>query len=130
MPDYEEHGLAVTSAFLFGPLSPVRFPEKPFVRVNHVRVLDVNSGRQGPAGYELYDVIERITSHLDQNEEWYSLVNLSIGPDISVSDDDVSYWTAALDQRFTSSQFIPAIAAGNSGLLDATSITTTVGVVR
>ena len=36
-------------------------------------------------------------------------------------DDDVSYWTAALDQRLTGSQFIPAIAAGNSGLMDPTS---------
>ena len=36
-------------------------------------------------------------------------------------DDDVSYWTAALDERFTGSQFIPAIAAGNSGLMDAAS---------
>ena len=120
-PEYEEHGLGVTSAFLFGPLSPVQPPEKPFVRVNHVRVLDVNSGRQGPLAYEMYDVIERIMSHLDQNKGRYSFVNLSIGPDISVLDDDVSYWTAALDQRFTGSQFIPAIAAGNSGLMDPTS---------
>ena len=120
-PEYEEHGLGVTSAFLFGPLSPVQPPENPFVRVNHVRVLDVNSGRQGPLAYEMYDVIERIMSHLDQNKGRYSFVNLSIGPDISVLDDDVSYWTAALDQRFTGSQFIPAIAAGNSGLMDPTS---------
>ena len=120
-PEYEEHGLGVTSAFLFGPLSPVQPPGNPFVRVNHVRVLDVNSGRQGPLAYEMYDVIERITSHLDQNKGRYSFVNLSIGPDISVLDDDVSYWTAALDQRFTGSQFIPAIAAGNSGLMDPTS---------
>ena len=120
-PEFEEHGLAVTSAFLFGPLSPVKSPERPFVRVDHVRVLDVNSGRQDPIGYELYDVIERITSHLDQNKGRYSFVNLSIGPDIPVMDDDVSYWTAALDERFTGSKFIPAIAAGNSGLMDAAS---------
>ena len=120
-PEFEEHGLGVTSAFLFGPLSPVRSPERPFVKVDHVRVLDVNSGRQGPIGYELYDVIERITSHLDQNKGRYSFVNLSIGPDIPVADDDVSYWTAALDERFAGSKFVPAIAAGNSGLMDAAS---------
>ena len=55
------------------------------------------------------------------NRERYSFVNLSIGPDISVMDDDVSYWTVALDERFTGSQFIPTIAAGNSGLMDAAS---------
>ena len=111
----------MTSAFLFGPLSPVEPPGRPFVGVHHVRVLDTNSGRQDPPGYELYDVIERIVSHLDQNRGRYSFVNLSIGPDTPVIDDDVSYWTAALDERFTGSQFIPAIAAGNSGLMDATS---------
>ena len=119
--EFEEHGLAVTSAFLFGPLSPAEPPDRPFVRVHHVRVLDMNSGKQDPIGYELYDVIERITSHLDQNRGRYSFVNLSIGPDIPVMDDDVSYWTAALDERFTGSQFIPAIAAGNSGLMDGAS---------
>ena len=46
--DFEEHGLAVTSAFLFEPLCPGASPAKPFVKVNHVRVLDVNSGSARP----------------------------------------------------------------------------------
>ena len=120
-PDFEEHGLGVTSAFLFGPLSAAQSLKRPFVRVNHVRVLDVDSGRQGPVGSELYDVIGRITAHLDDNEGRYSFVNLCIGPDVPVADDDVSYWTAALDERFAGSSFIPAIAAGNSGSLDPAS---------
>ncbi len=36
-------------------------------------------------------------------------------------DDDVSYWTAALDERFTGCRFIPTVAAGNSGLSDPAS---------
>ena len=120
-PQYEDHGLAVTSAFLFGSLSAGRAPERPLVPVNHIRVLDINSGVQGPPNVEYVDVVDRITSHLDQNEGRYQYVNLSIGPDIPISDDEISYWTLALDQRFASSRFVPTIAAGNTGQRDAAS---------
>ncbi|GAH84724.1 unnamed protein product, partial [marine sediment metagenome] len=39
------------------------------------------------------------------------------GPDIPISDDEVSYWTLAIDQRFTSSNAVVTVAAGNSGEL-------------
>lgn len=120
-PAYEEHGLAVTSAFLFGPLTPGNVAERPWVSVNHIRVLDQNSGMQGPHDVEYFEVVERITSHLDENQGRYQYINLSIGPDIPVTDDEVSYWTSALDQRFARSEFIPTIAVGNSGQRDAAS---------
>ena len=116
---YEAHGLAVTSAFMFGALSAGQNLERPPVRVNHVRVLDQYTGASDPLNFEIFEVADRITAHLDDNEGRYRYVNLSIGPDIPISDDDVSYWTAALDQRFANTQFIPAIAVGNSGELDA-----------
>ena len=116
---YEDHGLAVTSAFMFGQLSAGQTLERPLVRVNHVRVLDQFTGVSNPLNFEIFEVADRITAHLDDNEGRYQYVNLSVGPDIPVSDDEVSYWTAALDQRFTNAQFVPAIAVGNSGELDA-----------
>ena len=120
-PDYESHGLAVTSAFLFGPLSPTGIVDRPFSRVNHVRVLDRNNGSSRPADFEYIETIDRITSHLDENQGRYRLVNISIGPDIPVSDDEVSYWTLALDQRFASSKSVVTIAVGNGGNRDEAS---------
>ena len=120
-PDCESHGLAVTSAFLFGPLSPTGIVDRPFSRVNHVRVLDRNNGSSRPPDFEYIETIDRITSHLDENQGRYRLVNISIGPDIPVSDDEVSYWTLALDQRFASSKSVVTIAVGNGGSRDEAS---------
>ena len=120
-PVYEAHGLGVTSAFMFGQLSPGRILEGPQVRIDHVRVLDQYTGANNPLNFEIFEVADRITSHLDQNGGRYRYFNLSIGPDMPVSDDEVSYWTAALDQRFVNAEFVPAIAVGNSGEFDAAS---------
>ena len=120
-PYYEEHGLAVTSAFLFGPLSPGQALKRPLVPVNHIRVLDLNSDVTDPPNVEYFEVVDRITTHLDQNEGRYQYVNLSIGPNISVTDDEISYWTVVLDERFARSGYIPTIAVGNSGDSDAAS---------
>ena len=117
----ELHGLAVTSAFLFGPLSPARNFDRPYNKVNHVRVLDRNNGSPIPSDLEYVETIDRITSHLDENLGRYKLVNISIGPDIPVSDDEVSYWTLALDQRFSSSKSVVTIAVGNGGKRDEAS---------
>ena len=117
----EDHGLAVTSAFLFGPLSSGYAPERPLVKVNHIRVLDQISGSSDPLNIEYFEVVDRITSHLDQNKGRYKFVNLSIGPNIPVDDDEVSYWTSALDQRFAGSPFVPTVAVGNTGRSDEAS---------
>ncbi len=114
--EYEEHGLAVTSALLFGHMIPNKPVERPICQVDHVRVIDIRDASNKDLEY--IDVIERITNHLDSNKGKYKFVNLSIGPDIPISDDEVSYWTLAIDQRFASSNAVVTIAAGNSGELD------------
>lgn len=43
-PNLEEHGLMVTSAFLFGPLQPGADVPRPMCPVDHVRVLDDQTG--------------------------------------------------------------------------------------
>lgn len=119
VPTYQEHGLAVTSALLFGPLVPGQDVPRPLCQVDHVRVLDENTGANGD--FEYYDVLDRILNTLDGTEELYHFVNLSLGPNIPVDDDEVTRWTASLDERFANGKILGTVAAGNSGNLDAIS---------
>jgi hypothetical protein len=111
---YLEHGLNVTSAFLFGHIDPTKAIEPPFCNVDHVRVLDDAPG-QDPR--ELYEVLERIQSVLKQRR--YDLINLSLGPILSVDDDEVHAWTSVLDEHLASSNTLATVAVGNTGESDA-----------
>ncbi|MCY7451654.1 S8 family peptidase [Bacillus altitudinis] len=116
-----EHGLGVTSALLFGSLKPDDNTSiHQMCKVDHVRVLDKQTGINGD--FELYDVLDRILEILDnakQNNKPYDFVNLSIGPDIPIEDDEINSWTASLDQRFVGNESVVTVAAGNSGESDA-----------
>lgn len=114
--DYLDHGLAVTGAYLFGHIDPKNILSVPVSRVDHVRVLDENSGK---FDYEIIDVLDRISNHLARNK--YDFVNISLGPDISVEDDDVTLWTASLDNIFSKGDCVATVAAGNNGERDAAS---------
>ena len=111
VPEFQEHGLGVTSALLFGSIQPGVSLDAPYSRIDHYRVLDTDSGTD-PQG-ELFDVLRRIKNVLDNHR--YEYVNLSIGPDLPVDDDDVHVWTAVLDQAFSKGTILPTIAAGNGG---------------
>ena len=117
VPAFEEHGLGVTTAFLFGPLQAGQAPSAPLCPVDHVRVLDDKTG--SPSDPEYFDVLDRIVSHLDKNLGLYSFVNISLGPALAVDDDEVTLWTAALDKRFAHGRCVATVAAGNDGELDA-----------
>ncbi|MBI2848476.1 MAG: S8 family peptidase [Chloroflexi bacterium] len=119
VPEWEAHGLAVTGAFLFGALVPSVLPSLPVCKLDHVRVLDRKDAKIKDLEY--VDVIDRITAFLDSHSNDYKLVNLSIGPNIPIEDDDISYWTIALDQRFAPGRYLVTVAAGNSGELDSAS---------
>ncbi|MBC7818646.1 MAG: S8 family peptidase [Planctomycetaceae bacterium] len=113
-PDLVEHGLGVTSALLFGPLeSGVPLP-RPYAKVDHFRVLDVDSVSDDTEDY--FDIIKRILSILESGR--YDFANFSIGPDLPVEDDDVHVWTAMLDQFLRKGTLLASIAAGNSGEKD------------
>lgn len=111
--EYLNHGLAVTSAFLFGHIDPKVPIPRPYCHVDHHRVLDSAPG-QDPR--ELFQVLERIQSILTQ--ESYQFVNLSIGPILPVEDDDVHAWTAVLDEILSSRNILATIAVGNTGESD------------
>lgn len=114
-----DHGEQVTSAFLFGHMTPESKLTAPFANVDHVRVIDENTGHNND--FELYDVLERILNHLDGAEEHYEYVNLSLGPDIPVDDDDITLWTSELDKRASDERILISVAAGNTGENDAAS---------
>ena len=111
--DYLDHGMAVTSASLFGSINPTVDLPVPFAHIDHYRVLDDKS-HEDP--YELYDVIRRIDSVLSQNH--YPFVNLSIGPALPIEDDEVHAWTAVLDTHLSDGRTLATIAIGNNGLND------------
>jgi hypothetical protein len=93
VPEYLEHGLAVTSAILLGPLEPEATAPRPFAKVDHHRVLDAQSDQEDP--YGLYRILANIETVLLSRQ--YQFVNLSLGPDPPIEINDVHAWTAVID---------------------------------
>jgi hypothetical protein len=111
VPEFISHGLAVTSAFLFGSLKENELPQRPFAKVDHYRVLDVDTGND-PQG-ELIDVLNRVTAVLQTKQ--HEFFGLAIGPDLPIEDDDVHVWTAKIDEYLASGNALATIAVGNGG---------------
>lgn len=109
-----EHGLGVTSAFLFGPITPGAEANRPFSFVDHLRVLDNDSGEEDPL--ELYRTLGFIEEALLSDQ--YEFVNLSLGPDLPVEDRDVHAWTAVIDNLLRDGRVLMTVAAGNNGEKD------------
>lgn len=107
--EYLAHGERVTSALLFGSIASAT-PDSPLCRVDHFRVLDKESENDP---YELYEVLKRVESVLGQGGHEY--VNLSIGPELPIDDNEVHAWTAVLDEHLSDGRSFMAIAAGNTG---------------
>lgn len=110
-PDSQVHGLGVTSALLFGPLTPGRPAPQPYAPVEHYRVIDVAT-KQDPQGH-YFDVLNRIMGVLRQKP--FDFVNLSLGPDLPIEDDEVHVWTASLDEHFSHGNSLVTVAVGNTG---------------
>lgn len=111
-PAYESHGLATTSALLFGQVDASKPLETPLCSVDHVRVLDVTTGANGDV--MCLEVLDRILNHLDANPT-YEFINISLGPRLPIEDDDVTEWTATLDERFAAGRVVATVATGNDG---------------
>ncbi len=122
VPQFEDHGLAVTSALLFGPLKMNEEATQPLCHVDHVRVLDDKTGSVGD--FEYYEVLDRILKVLDEakrKNQPYEFVNLSLGPDMPVDDTEITRWTASLDELLAGGDMLTTVAAGNSGDSDSIS---------
>lgn len=113
--EFSSHGLAVTSAFLFGPIQPGQRASRPFSLVDHHRVLDAETAKED--GLELYRTLAHIESILLSRN--YEFLNLSLGPDECINDDDVHAWTAVIDDRLSDGRTLLTVAVGNNGEGDA-----------
>ncbi|MGA8574234.1 MAG: S8 family peptidase [Candidatus Cybelea sp.] len=105
-----KHGLAVTSAALFGPIDDGTALNQPLTMVDHFRVADDNDSLEQP---NYYKILNRIVDVL--RSEHYDYVNISVGPDISMEDDIIHAWTAKLDELFSHGKTLAFYAAGNTG---------------
>lgn len=113
-PDGPEHGLGVTSAFLFGPIQPNDTAARPFAYVDHLRVLDKETEAEDPL--ELYRTLGFVEEVLLSRQ--YHFVNLSLGPDLPVEDTDVHAWTSVIDDLLSDGDTLMTVAVGNNGEMD------------
>lgn len=112
--DYLHHGLAVTSAFLFGPIEPEATAARPYAAVDHYRVLDARSDEEDP--YELFRTLANVEEVLLSRQ--YQFINLSLGPDMAVEDHEVHAWTSVIDQILSDGETLMSVAVGNNGQRD------------
>ncbi|MFD3706710.1 S8 family peptidase [Nocardia sp. NPDC058658] len=111
--NYLDHGHRVTSALLFGSVDPVHPVPVPYGYIDHYQVLDEDTDDDQ---CELYAAIERIDSVLRQRK--YEFVNVSIGPELPIEDDEVHAWTAFWDDYLSDGTTLATIAVGNNGEAD------------
>lgn len=111
-PEQLAHGLQVTSAALFGALEPNKAIPRPFAAVEHFQVVDLDTDPNGNA----HDALERVKQVLHTRE--HEFINISIGPEIPIDDNDVDAWTSVIDEHLSSGRVFATIAAGNGGEAD------------
>ena len=105
------HGQDVTSTVLFGVVTENQtLLPTPYTKIDHYRVLD---GSVTSVDSDLFDVLIRIKSVLESKQ--YDYINLSLGPQLPIDDDDVHVWTSTLEQYLTKGQTLCTVAVGNDG---------------
>jgi len=109
-----EHGLGVTSAFLFGPIAPKGTAARPYSYVDHLRVLDRETDEEDPL--ELYRTLGLVEEVLLSRQ--YQFINLSLGPDLPIEDTDVHSWTSVIDDLLSDGDTLMTVAIGNNGERD------------
>jgi hypothetical protein len=111
--DLLKHGTAVTGAALFGPLRQGTNAQTPYCYIDHYRVLD------GDNQTDELTVIKRIRDVIEGNN--YKYINISLGPPIPITDDDINPWTVILDRLIFRNGILATVACGNDGDLDEAS---------
>ncbi|MCX7360359.1 MAG: S8 family serine peptidase, partial [Alphaproteobacteria bacterium] len=64
----------------------------------------------------LFTLLERLEGILTSRR--YDFVNISLGPDCVIDDDDVNVWTSSLDQLLAPGETVATVACGNNGERD------------
>ena len=112
--DGPDHGLAVSSAFLFGPIQPDGQAGRPYSNIAHCRVVDEDIDSEHPA--ELYRTLGLVDEVLLSRQ--YEFINLSLGPESVVDDGDPHGWTSLIDERLADGRTFMTVAVGNNGTED------------
>lgn len=114
-PAYLNHGNGVTSSILFGPLDKNAITlSAPYANVEHYRVISPTMGcSDGIVDIDLYDVLNNINTALSSKK--FDFLNLSLGPNMPVQDDEVHPWTALIDQYLADGKTLATVAVGNDG---------------
>ena len=113
IPAAQRHGLSVTSAFLFGPLEVGQPAQRPHANVDHWRVLGTDTAQDD---FELFAILNRIQDAITSTS--YEFINISLGPDCAMEDDDVNVWTSTLDTLLSQGKTVATVACGNNGQAD------------
>jgi hypothetical protein len=113
-----DHGTMVTGAALYGPMDAGQQLSTPEIGIDHYRVVPAPRSEQWDV--DLFWILDRIEETLAQRA--YPVVNLSLGPALSVDEDDEPHaWTARLDELALTHGTLFISAVGNNGELDAAS---------
>lgn len=113
-----KHGSMVTSALLYGSVTPSETLPDPTANVDHYRVFPMPPSKKGVPDHRLYDVLDKIKSTLERKH--YPLVVLSIGPNDSVDENaEPDRFTAELDALAFEQGITFIVAVGNNGEMDA-----------
>lgn len=107
--DGANHGHAVLSALLFGPLRSQNSLAPPSCRPSVVQVL----GRGDPQDLDLFTALSRIITFVENNDVEY--LNLSLGPRLPIEDNEVHVWTAVIDDLVERYNLTITVAVGNDG---------------
>jgi Subtilase family len=113
-PDEEciAHGTLVTASVLFGADHVGIDLQTPEAGVDHYRVLPAPESEQWDL--DLYWILDQIETQVKAGG--HRIVNLSIGPDHCLEDEDEPHrWTAALDQLGQERDILFVTAVGNNG---------------
>ena len=113
-PGGEEHGLGVTSAFLFGPLPSADAVKRPYAPVEVFRLVD-DRNDEDTEDFHMYRSLEYIRQVLTGGR--FEFVNISVAPQVSTEDNNVHAWTTVLDELAWKEGIFITIAGGNNGSL-------------
>ena len=106
-PKLLSHGSEVCATYLFGPYDGNPLPQ-PYTNVDLVRVLSPED-----ADPDMFEVLSRIEAVLKLKR--YKYINLSLGPQMPIDDDDVHVWTSVIDSYLQDGSSLITVAAGNDG---------------
>lgn len=111
--DAVTHGTVVTSTMLFGYAAKGQRLRRPDVYVDHFRVLPVPSSGDPEFDLELNWIVDQVIREVSSRKP--AIVNLSIGPNEAMLDDEPSRWTAELDSLAHRHGVTFVNAVGNNG---------------